>query len=40
MALDKDGPGVEKKLEELYARANSGELAQGEARVRKRLGLD
>ena len=39
MALEKNGPGVEKKLEELYAKANGSELAQGEARVRERLGL-
>ncbi|KAF2183147.1 IlvN-domain-containing protein [Zopfia rhizophila CBS 207.26] len=39
MSLDKDGPGVEKKLEELYAKANESELAKGEARVRERLGL-
>lgn len=40
MSLEKDGPGVGKKLEELYAKAYDSELAQGEARVRKRLGLE
>jgi ketol-acid reductoisomerase len=39
MALEEDGPGVQKKLEELYTKANESELAQGEAKVRKRLGL-
>ena len=39
MALDTEGPGVDKKLEELYAEANKTELAQGEAKVRERLGL-
>ncbi len=38
-ALDQEGPGVQKKLEELYERASHSELAQGEARVRERLGL-
>jgi hypothetical protein len=39
MALDSDGPGVQTKLEELYSQAGKSELAQGEARVRQRLGL-
>ena len=39
MSLDTDGPGVDKKLEELYERASQSELAQGEKRVRDRLGL-
>jgi ketol-acid reductoisomerase len=38
-ALDKEGPGVQKKLEELYEKASHSELAEGEARVRDRLGL-
>jgi ketol-acid reductoisomerase len=38
-ALDTDGPGVEKKLEELYDKASQSELAEGEKRVRDRLGL-
>jgi len=38
-ALDKEGPGVQKKLEELYEKASHSELAEGEARVRERLGL-
>lgn len=38
-SLDKDGPGVQKRLEELYEKANHSELAEGEARVRQRLGL-
>lgn len=40
MSLEKNGPGVDKKLEELYAKANESELAKGEARVRSRLGLE
>jgi hypothetical protein len=39
MALDSEGPGVQKRLEELYGMAGQSELAQGEARVRQRLGL-
>ncbi|KAF2477019.1 IlvN-domain-containing protein [Lindgomyces ingoldianus] len=39
MSLDRDGPGVERTLEELYAKAKNSELARGEARVRERLGL-
>ena len=39
MSLDKDGPGVQKCLEELYEQAKHSELAEGEARVRQRLGL-
>jgi hypothetical protein len=39
-ALDTEGPGVEKALEELYAKADESDLAQGEARVRARLGLN
>ena len=38
-ALDAEGPGVDKKLEELYAKAAKSELAEGEKRVRDRLGL-
>jgi ketol-acid reductoisomerase len=38
--LDKKGPGVEKRLEELYEKASHSELAEGEAKVRKRLGLE
>lgn len=38
-ALDAEGPGVDKKLEELYAKAGETELAEGEKRVRDRLGL-
>jgi len=38
-SLDKDGPGVQNKLEELYEKASRSELAEGEARVRDRLGL-
>jgi len=39
MSLDKDGPGVQKRLEELYEQASHSELAEGEMRVRQRLGL-
>ena len=39
MALDTDGPGVDKTLEGLYEKANQTELAEGEAKVRQRLGL-
>lgn len=39
MALDTEGPGVQKKLEELYDKASKSELAEGEAKVRDRLGL-
>jgi ketol-acid reductoisomerase len=39
MALDTDGPGVQKELDDLYKKANETELAVGEARVRERLGL-
>jgi ketol-acid reductoisomerase len=39
MALDTDGPGVDKKLDELYDKASQTELAEGEKRVRDRLGL-
>lgn len=38
-ALEKEGAGVEKALENLYAKASKSELAEGEARVRQRLGL-
>lgn len=38
-SLDKEGPGVEKRLEELYEKASHSELAEGEVRVRQRLGL-
>lgn len=38
-ALDTEGPGVEQKLEQLYAQAGQSELAEGEKRVRDRLGL-
>ena len=38
-ALDENGPGVQKKLEELYKIAEETELAKGEAKVRERLGL-
>ncbi|KAF1816470.1 IlvN-domain-containing protein [Eremomyces bilateralis CBS 781.70] len=40
MALDTEGPGVDKKLDELYDEVNHSELAEGEARVRARLGLN
>jgi len=33
------GPGIQKKLEELYEKANESELAKGETRVRESLGL-
>jgi ketol-acid reductoisomerase len=39
MSLDKDGPGVQKRLKELFEQANHSELAEGEMRVRQRLGL-
>jgi len=39
MALDTEGPGVQKAIDELYKRAGESELGQGEARVRARLGL-
>lgn len=39
MALDTEGPGVEKALENLYEKAGQTELAEGEAKVRERLGL-
>ncbi|EON63491.1 hypothetical protein W97_02719 [Coniosporium apollinis CBS 100218] len=38
-ALDRDGPGVQKKLEELFEEASHSELAEGEVRVRERLGV-
>ena len=38
-SLDKAGPGIQKKLERLYEKANQSELAKGEARVRERLEL-
>ena len=37
--LDKDGPGIQKKLKELYEKTNQSDLAKREARVRERLGL-
>jgi ketol-acid reductoisomerase len=39
MALDTEGPGVQKKLQEFYEEVSKSELAQGEAKVRERLGL-
>lgn len=39
ISLDREGPGVQKRLEELYEKASHSELAEGEARVRQRLGL-
>ena len=38
-SLDEDGPGVQKRLEELYEQASQSELAKGKMRVRQRLGL-
>lgn len=38
-ALDTDGPGVDNRLGELYEKAAQTELAEGEKRVRDRLGL-
>jgi len=40
MALDSEGPGVQRTLEELYEKADQSELARGEAKVRERLGLN
>lgn len=37
--LEDEGHGVEKALEDLYAKANKTDLATGEAKVRERLGL-
>jgi len=39
MALDHAGPGVQNKLKELYQKASETELAIGEVKVRKRMGL-
>jgi len=38
-SLDKGGPGVQKRLDELHEKASHSELAEGEARVRRILGL-
>lgn len=38
-ALDAEGAGVEKTLEGLYEKASHSDLAEGEAKVRQRLGL-
>ena len=38
-ALDAEGVGVQKKLEELYGKVAQTDLAEGEKRVRDRLGL-